>query len=55
VAVAVVTFITQVGRNIKSNLRAIRLMRRMPDGLKGNWRAQSLFYKGDKIFRSLGD
>ena len=41
--VTVVTWITRVGRNIKSNLRAIGSMRRMPDRLKGNWRGGPLF------------
>jgi hypothetical protein len=46
--VAVVTFFTPGGRNIKSNLREIRSMRRMPLRAKGNWRAWSLYW-GDKI------
>src|SRR5205807_9048202 len=49
--VAVVAVITPVGRNIKANLRAIRLMRRMPLPAKGNWRARSLFYIPDKTRR----
>jgi hypothetical protein len=41
--------ITPVWKNIKANLRAIRLMRRMQDGFKVNWRARSFFYRDDKI------
>ena len=41
--VSVVTVITPVGRNIKSNLRAIGSMRRKADRGKGNWRERSLF------------
>jgi hypothetical protein len=41
--VAVVTVITPVGRNIKTNLPAITPMRRNSIMVEGNWRAQSLF------------
>lgn len=44
--VAVVTFITPVGRNIKANLATTTPMRRKSIMVKGNWRARSLFYKG---------
>ena len=41
--VAVVTSMTPVRKNIKSNLHAIRSIRRKPDVLKANWRAGPLF------------
>ena len=47
--VAVVTFITPVGRNCKHNLAAIGSMRRKSIRVKDNWRERALFYRGDKI------
>ena len=41
--VAVVTSITQVGRNSKHNLWPITSMRRIPLPAKGNWRCWALF------------
>jgi hypothetical protein len=43
--VAVVTVITPVGRDIKTNLAASRPMRRNSIMVKGNWRERSLFYR----------
>jgi hypothetical protein len=40
--VAIVTVITPVGRNCKTNLAAITPMRRNSINVEGNWRAQSL-------------
>jgi hypothetical protein len=51
--VAVVTVITPFGKNIKSNLRAIGSIRRMPAWDKAIWRARPLFYVPDKISRSI--
>jgi len=50
--IAVVTFITPVGRNIKTNQAATTPMSEIRLWLRANWRIGALFYIPDKTSRN---